>query len=94
MTKLAENNPQGTANIADDRVLAVVIDVWYKCGEIHPPKEYHGKQILVEIDWNYGYAIARWDYYNRKFYPDSYQDTKRTKALFTGISRWRIINNR
>lgn len=24
MTKLAENNPQGTANIADDRVLAVV----------------------------------------------------------------------
>jgi hypothetical protein len=23
MTKLAENNPQGTANIADDRVLAV-----------------------------------------------------------------------
>ena len=25
MTKLAENNPQGTANIADDRVLATVI---------------------------------------------------------------------
>lgn len=25
MTKLAENNPQGTANIADDRVLANVI---------------------------------------------------------------------
>jgi hypothetical protein len=24
MTKLAENNPQGTANIADDRVLAPV----------------------------------------------------------------------
>ena len=26
MTKLAENNPQGTANIADDRVLATVFD--------------------------------------------------------------------
>ena len=25
MTKLAENNPQGTANIADDRVLATVL---------------------------------------------------------------------
>ena len=25
MTKLAENNPQGTANIADDRVLGTVI---------------------------------------------------------------------
>jgi hypothetical protein len=25
MTKLAENNPQGTANIADDRVLAPVL---------------------------------------------------------------------
>lgn len=27
MTKLAENNPQGTANIADDRVSATVLDV-------------------------------------------------------------------
>ena len=27
MTKLAENNPQGTANIDDDRVLATVLDV-------------------------------------------------------------------
>lgn len=27
MTKLAENNQQGTANIADDRVLATVLDV-------------------------------------------------------------------
>ena len=26
MTKLAENNPQGTANIADDRVLPTVFD--------------------------------------------------------------------
>lgn len=26
MTKLSENNPQGTANIADDRVLATVFD--------------------------------------------------------------------
>ncbi len=25
MTKLVENNPQGTANIADDRVLATVL---------------------------------------------------------------------
>jgi len=28
MTKLSENNPQGTANIADDRVLAVVYPYW------------------------------------------------------------------
>jgi hypothetical protein len=27
MTKLAENNPQGTANIADDRVLAPVFSI-------------------------------------------------------------------
>lgn len=26
MTKLSENNPQGTANIVDDRVLATVFD--------------------------------------------------------------------
>jgi len=36
MTKLAENNPQGTANIADDRVLyAAFNDILYKLqGEI------------------------------------------------------------
>ena len=27
MTKLAENHPQGTANIADDRVLATVLNM-------------------------------------------------------------------
>lgn len=30
MTKLAENNPQGTANIADDRVLATVDNKTYQ----------------------------------------------------------------
>jgi len=31
MTKLAENNPQGTANIADDRVLSVVFPITKLC---------------------------------------------------------------
>jgi len=41
MTKLAENNPQGTANIADDRVLyAAFNDVLFKLqGEIKFERE-------------------------------------------------------
>ena len=39
MTKLAENYPQGTANIADDRVLANVV-----VGDILIPKPEHANK--------------------------------------------------
>lgn len=52
MTKLAENNPQGTANIADDRMLAtatlsgceIVKCQHYKDGKCNDPNEYVNKQ--------------------------------------------------
>ena len=52
MTKLSENNPQGTANIADDRVLAtaalssceIVKCQHYKDGKCNDPNEYVNKQ--------------------------------------------------
>jgi hypothetical protein len=54
MTKLAENNPQGTANIADDRVLAVVncsIDCHYgiegHCGRTKY-EYYHHCELLLQ----------------------------------------------
>ena len=52
MTKLAENNPQGTANIADDRVLVtaalsgceIVKCQYYKDGKCNDPNVYVNKQ--------------------------------------------------
>jgi hypothetical protein len=52
MTKLAENNPQGTANITDDRMLAtaalsgceIVKCKHYKDGKCNDPNEYVNKQ--------------------------------------------------
>ena len=52
MIKLVENNPQGTANIADDRVLAnaalsgceIVKCQHYKDGKCNDPNEYVNKQ--------------------------------------------------
>jgi len=45
MTKQAENNPQGTANIADDRVLAPVIG-------FKPPYRIGKKQKRAILDAN------------------------------------------
>ena len=51
MTKLAENNPQGTANIADDRVLATVIGFMppYRIGkkQMRAVLDVNGKEIVV-----------------------------------------------
>ena len=54
MTKLAENNPQGTANIADDRMLATVLIC--ECGSpehqllIYKDKDYPNdyREIIIE----------------------------------------------
>ena len=61
MTKLAENNPQGTANIADDRVLAPVFD-WKAFKEYvntYDPKR-HGAndQIIIMHDMIYGIGLS------------------------------------
>ena len=50
MTKLAENNPQGTANIADDRVLATVLILYFMNHQFKQNKadEYYTKEYAIK----------------------------------------------
>ncbi|MFW6248212.1 MAG: hypothetical protein ACOC4J_00410 [Bacteroidota bacterium] len=66
-TELAENNPQGTANIADDRVLPPVFDwkAFKKYVNTYDPKK-HGvndqKTIMHDMLYGIGLSIDREKY--------------------------------
>ena len=67
MTKLAENYPQGTANIADDRVLGTVDEFHsQKCFDLYMYAVGFAKQINSYLDT--GYLVFNNDeYFKNKF---------------------------
>ena len=53
MTKLAENNPQGTANIADDRVLATVMAERFIEWRDNLHSEMRGGKLMFDVPKHY-----------------------------------------
>ena len=53
MTKLAENYPQGTANIADDRVLYAVFNFFKrkKCSHLFDPPDMQSRDENGNVKW-------------------------------------------